>query len=292
MIDTIIENNNSLKYIKEIKQKISLTFLDPPFNQGKDYKCHDDNMTDDAYWEMMTSVCRDIYSVTDEGGALYFMQREKNAEFVLRAMRETKWVFHNLIIWKKFTSAAAPSKIRHSKHYQIIACGIKGSVPKTFNKLRIDPPRLEHHKYDRENGMYVTDLWDDIKELTSGYFSGEEVIFQDGEKFHKQQSPLALLVRIILTSSKVNDWVLDPFAGTGTTACVAKQLRRNSISIDIDPENVKCMKDRLNFRDIDIISKYKKDYFYTSELNEIWGNNLDANPGNFTKKLPKKKQKS
>lgn len=76
----------------------ALTFLDPPFNQKKEYNSHNDNMPHSDYWDWMKRVC----------------------------------------------------------------------------KLRIDPPLLETEKYRRPNGMFVTDVWDDIRELTSGYFAGEE----------------------------------------------------------------------------------------------------------------------
>jgi DNA modification methylase len=120
--------------------------------------------------------------------------------------------------------------------------------------------------------MYVTDVWDDIRELTSGYFAGDEAIRNpSGERFHKQQAPLALLLRIILSSTKPGDVVFDPFAGTGTTLVVAEQLGRKSIGIEIDPANVECIKDRVkNIRESDNIEKYYKDYDCTANLNGIW----------------------
>ncbi len=120
--------------------------------------------------------------------------------------------------------------------------------------------------------MFVTDVWDDIRELTSGYFAGDEAIRSgNGERFHKQQAPLSLLLRIILSSSNIGDTVLDPFAGTGTTLVVANQLNRNSVGIEIDPENIECISNRLNnLRKSDDIKKYYKDYVYTERLNEIW----------------------
>lgn len=266
-----IINKNCNDALKEITDKIDLSFLDPPFNQDKDYTLHNDKMDEDEYWNWMKDVCKNLYNISNDGAALYFMQREKNAEFVLKAMRESGWLFRNLIIWKKLTSAV-PLKKGYGKNYQIIAFGYKNEI-KTFNKLRIDPPLPENYKYKRENGMYATDIWDDIRELTSGFFAGKEAIRNDkGERFHKQQSPIALLLRIILSSTKVDDIVCDPFSGTGTTAVVAKQLRRGSISIEIDPENVKCIENRLKkISDSDDISKYYKDYTYTNNLDEIWG---------------------
>src|SRR5262249_14488195 len=152
---------------------VDLTFLDPPFNQQKDYALHNDAMPDDKYWEMMTAVCHSIFQLTTSGGAIYFMQREKNTEAVLRCLRETGWTFQNLIIWKKKTSAV-PVQGRYGKHYQIIAYATKGAKPRVFNRLRITPPLPSNYKYEREGGIFVTDVWDDIRELTAGYFAGPE----------------------------------------------------------------------------------------------------------------------
>ena len=46
---------------------------------------------------------------------------------------------------------------------------------------------------------------------------------------HPTQKPEAMLERIITASSKKGDIVLDPFMGSGTTAFVAKKLKRNWI---------------------------------------------------------------
>jgi site-specific DNA-methyltransferase (adenine-specific) len=266
---------NCLQILPDLAENADVTFLDPPFNQRKDYVSHNDDLPENEYWEMMRCVCSQILEKTTDGGAIYFMQREKNTERVLRVLRETGWTFQNLIIWKKMTSAV-PGAIRFGKAFQIIAFATKGKRPRVFNRLRINPPLLKHHKYERENGMFVTDVWDDIRELTSGYFAGDEALrTETGERFHKQQSPVALLLRIILTSSKIGDCVLDPFAGTGTTAIVARQLNRKSISIEIDKTNAEAVEKRLEtLRDADSIERFYKDYICTENLNEIWGKRI------------------
>jgi site-specific DNA-methyltransferase (adenine-specific) len=272
---------DSMQMLKGINEEVDLTFLDPPFNQQKDYALHDDNMTHAQYWAMMQEVCQSVYNITSPGGCIYFMQREKNTEFVMKVLRETGWEFRNLIIWKKRTSAV-PVKGKYGKQYQVIVYATKGERARTFNRLRIDPELPANYKFQRENGIYVTDVWDDIRELTSGYFAGNEALrTQNGERFHKQQAPLSLLLRIILTSSRVGDTVLDPFAGTGTTSVVALQTQRHSINIEIDPENVKCISERLeNIREADLIQKYYKDYIYTENLPEIWGDEFEVDVNN------------
>ena len=251
--------------------EIDLTFLDPPFNQAKYYASHNDAMPEEEYWGWMKQVLEQIYQLTSTGGAMYFMQREKNTEHVLRCLRESGWFFQNLIIWKKMTSAV-PSQVRYGKQYQIIAFATKEKRPRVFNKLRIDPPPLPSHKYERENGIYVTDVWNDIRELTSGYFAGDEPLRDEGgERLHKQQSPVQLLLRIILSSSNIGDLVLDPFAGTGTTSVVAEQLGRNSIGIELDPANVEAIKSRSSDqRTSDDVSQHYEYYRYTPDLEELW----------------------
>jgi modification methylase len=54
----------------------------------------------------------------------------------------------------------------------------------------------------------------------------------DGKKLHPTQKPEALLARVILSSSRVDDLVLDPFSGTGTTGAVAKHLGRRFIGFE------------------------------------------------------------
>jgi modification methylase len=55
-----------------------------------------------------------------------------------------------------------------------------------------------------------------------------------GAKLHPTQKPEALLARILLSSSKPGDVILDPFFGTGTTGAVAKALGRQFIGLERD----------------------------------------------------------
>ncbi len=253
------------------------TFLDPPFNQGKEYREHHDRLEDAEYWDWMREVCRLTLERSSQGAAMYFMQREKNAEKVLRTLRESGWHFQNLIVWRKKTSAV-PSEVRYGKAYQIIAFATKGPRARAFNRLRIDPPLPNGYK-PRAKGMFVTDVWDDIRELTSGYYAGDEALRDhDGERVHKQQSPIALLLRMILSSTNPGDCVFDPFSGTGTTLVVASQLSRIGVGVEKDEVNFGCIQARLQeARDADSLLQYRDNYIHTPSLNEIWPLRRSAN---------------
>lgn len=64
-------------------------------------------------------------------------------------------------------------------------------------------------------------------------------------KNHSAAFPEGLPEWFIRLFTKVNDTVLDPFAGSGTTLIVAKRMRRNSIGIEIVPEYVEMVKSQI-----------------------------------------------
>ncbi len=84
-------------------------------------------------------------------------------------------------------------------------------------------PRLKQY-LDESPGIPLGDLWTDIKPLKH---AGAEVLP------YPTQKPEALLERIIQSSSKEGDLVLDCFVGSGTTAVVAEKLNRRWIACDL-----------------------------------------------------------
>jgi hypothetical protein len=60
-----------------------------------------------------------------------------------------------------------------------------------------------------------------------------------GDRFHEWQKPMELIDRLIRNSSKVGDFVFDPFAGTGTTMIAAATLGRKTAGCEIDKANAK-----------------------------------------------------
>lgn len=76
--------------------------------------------------------------------------------------------------------------------------------------------------------------------------TGEERIKVDGKKAHSTQKPEALLYRVILSSSQVDDVVLDPFFGSGTTGAVAKKLKRRYIGIEREDFYIQVAQARLD----------------------------------------------
>ena len=89
---------------------------------------------------------------------------------------------------------------------------------------------------DEMPGVPLQDLWTDIRPIQSQ--SRERIGFPT-------QKPLALLERIIRTSSEEGDMVLDPFCGCATACVAADKLGRGWVGIDISPKAVELVNMRL-----------------------------------------------
>ena len=69
-------------------------------------------------------------------------------------------------------------------------------------------------------------------------------------KNHSAAFPKELPKWFIKLFTQENDWVLDPFLGSGTTSEVAQRMRRNSIGIDIMPEYVEMVKTKIDQKEL------------------------------------------
>ncbi len=67
---------------------------------------------------------------------------------------------------------------------------------------------------------------------------GERLKNDEGDKVHPTQKPEALLARVLMSSTKPGDIVLDPFFGTGTSGAVAKRLGRNFVGIEREQDYI------------------------------------------------------
>ena len=75
---------------------------------------------------------------------------------------------------------------------------------------------------------------------------------------HPTQKPLALLSRIILASTKRDDWILDPFAGSSTTGIAANLLGRKFVGIEKEQQFTdQSIRRRLEIDDPRIAEKYR-----------------------------------
>jgi DNA modification methylase len=226
---------------------IDLVFADPPYNMQLQQDLWRPNLThvdavDDAWDQFADFAAYDEFTrqwltavrrVMKDTATIWISGTYHNIFRVGTLMQDLGFWVLNTVTW--FKPNAMPNfkgtRLKNDVEFVIWAKrSEKGSY--TFN----------HHQMKQFN---------DAKQLGSVWTipvcaGPERLRDQDGKKLHSTQKPEELLRRIILASSKPDDLVLDPFSGTGTTAAVAKWLRRRWIGIERDATYVQAARARLD----------------------------------------------
>jgi DNA modification methylase len=164
------------------------------------------------------------------------------------------WILNN-VIWVKTNPMPNWLGVRFTNATETLIWAVKDKKAKkyTFNK-----------EYAKKVGIgsVGANVW--VLPLCWGK---ERIKDKEGKKLHSTQKPIELLKRVILSSTKEGDLILDPVAGTGTTGYVAKALKRDFIMIEINPKYVEGMVERFKkpltiqedfFGDSKKIKKYMK----------------------------------
>ena len=100
--------------------------------------------------------------------------------------------------------------------------GAKGTATTPMRKL---------FKYEAKAGMTAPSIWPDVA-LNQHASAEMEALF--GQKaFFETPKPEGLLARIVHIASNPGDWVLDSFAGSGTTGAVAHKLGRRWVMVEL-----------------------------------------------------------
>ena len=220
---------------------VDVIFADPPYNLQITGELHRPNNTRvdgvNAAWDRfatdpsdhLASFCAyDAFTrewlaaakrVLKDSGSIWVIGSYHNIFRVGTVLQDLGFWVLNDIIWRK-TNPMPNFRGRRftNAHETMIWCSKdKNSKGVTFN--------YEAMK-SLNDGVQMRSDW------TLPLCTGPERIKKDGKKAHPTQKPEALLYRVLLTSTKPGDIVLDPFLGTGTTAAVAKKMGRNYIGVE------------------------------------------------------------
>ena len=211
---------------------IDLVLTDPPYNLNKGFA--NDNTDYPKYLKMMESVIVELVRLLKNEGSLWLFCEQKSHAYIY-VMIDGKLNIRNSIIWHY--SNGMVSQGCFVKRYEPIIYANKGEN-RCFNGNDIRIPRLRIDKcyVDRYNpdGKIPEDVW---------HFERE--VYTPNRIPHPTVKPLDLISTITKVSSNIDDIILDPFAGSGTTLVAAKNLGRRFIGIEISPEYCKIANQRL-----------------------------------------------
>jgi DNA modification methylase len=147
-----------------------------------------------------------------------------------RLYNETTWKLKEIIIWDKEKNLPWSSKGKFKNRYEYILYYTKNDNYKfNIDKVReITDLKKWWKKYpERYNpdGKAPSNIWEYITPMRG---------WGNGKQNHFCPFPFPLIERIISISSDENDYIFDPFAGSGSVLAMAKQMNRNSFGIDIN----------------------------------------------------------
>ena len=216
--------------------KLPLVIADVPY--GDVVKDNwDKGITADNYIQWT----KDILGHLVQGGSAYIyggIGKKGNRvffEYLSRVEKETKATMRNLITWRKRKGYGKKDDylfIREECAWLIN----DADKPNIFNIPLTDKERPYagwDPKYPAKSKYYrVGNVWDHINEL-----------FRD--KLHVAEKPWQLAAIMVNTNSVENDWILDPFAGSGSTALACRKLNRRFILIEQDLKNFEIIIERL-----------------------------------------------
>jgi modification methylase len=213
---------------------VDLVFADPPYNlqlQG-DLKRPDDSRVAavDDDWDKFSSfsayddftrawllACRRLMKPS---ATIWVIGSYHNIFRVGAIMQDLGFWILNDVIWRKTNPMPNFRGRRFTNAHETLIWAARGPDAKgyTFN--------YEALKAGNEDVQVRSD-W------TLPLCTGEERLKgRDGKKLHPTQKPESLLARVILSSSRPDDLVLDPFNGTGTTGAVARRLGRHYVGCE------------------------------------------------------------
>jgi modification methylase len=216
---------------------IALAFTSPPYNVGKDY---DENFSIEDYLGLIQKVGKEVYRVLRPGGRyvinianlgrkpyipLHSFFYNIHLDLGFLPMGEIIWQkgkgANGSCAWGSWMSAKAP-RLRDIHEYLLV-----------FAKQSFSRP--DKGESDIERDAFL-----------DGTLSIWEISPESAKRVgHPAPFPVELASRVISLYSYVNDVILDPFVGSGTTCIAAIKNNRHYVGYDIDSNYCSLAEDRI-----------------------------------------------
>lgn len=222
---------DSFQLLKKFDFKFSMIFADPPYflsnggisvqsgeivsvNKGEwDKGLSDEEMS--AFNHRWIALCKEKLK---DSGTIWVSGTYHNIFSVANALKQNGFKILNVITWAKTNPPPNISCRYFTYSTEFIIWARKcEKVPHYYNY-----ELMKHINDDKQ----MRDVWN-LPAIAPWEKSCGK---------HPTQKPLALLSRIILASTRPNEWILDPFAGSSTTGIAANLLGRRYLGIEREKE--------------------------------------------------------
>ena len=218
------------------KTSFDLLFADPPYNLTKSFGSEKFRRTDDGdYEEWLDSWLRLCMTLLKPTASVYICGDWRSSGAIQRAGSKY-FRLRNRITWEREKGRGAKANWKNSAEdiwFFTVSDDYTFNLDAVKIKRKVLAPYTENGKpkdWDKGAGgnfrtTHPSNLWTDI---SVPFWSMPE------NTDHPTQKPEKLLAKIILASTNIGDLILDPFAGSGTTAVTAKKLSRHFTALESD----------------------------------------------------------
>jgi site-specific DNA-methyltransferase (adenine-specific) len=238
-------------------ESVHLVVTSPPYWQLKDYGHENQIGFNDTYEDYINNLnlvwsecyrvlhpgCRLCVNIGDQFARSVYYGRYKIIPIrteIIKFCETIGFDYMGAIIWQKVTTTNTTG-----------GATIMGSFPYPRNGIvKLDYEFIllfkklgkssKPNKEQKERSKMTTEEWNE-------YFHGHWNFPGEKQNQHLAAFPKELPHRLIRMFSFVDDTVLDPFLGSGTTSLAAHHLQRNSIGYEINKEFLPVIKDNLGF---------------------------------------------
>lgn len=244
--DGLIFSVDAKEFMSTLRESCAdVVFLDPPFNLGKRYGSSPrsgDQLDDEEYLELLTTVVQESVRVLRPGGSLYVYHLPAWA-IRIGGMLEGVLDFCHWIAVSMKGSYPYGGRL-YPAHYALLHYS-KG-VPRVFRRPKIPPATCRHCgglvkdyggylEYVSSEGLNLSDVWDDLS----------PVRHRRNKNRPGNELPLELPRRVVKISGEPGALLVDPFAGAGTSLVAAREIGMEFVACDREEECCDAMVERL-----------------------------------------------
>ena len=218
---------------------VDLLVLDPPYNLTKNYNGHAfQSQEADQYTAWVDGVISSLIPLLRPTASVYACSDWQTSTLVFRVLDKYLHV-RNRITWEREKGRGAKANWKNNTediwfctlgedyYFNVDAVKLKRRVIAPYRSDDGQPKDWEETQNGNYRLTYPSNLWSDI---TIPFWSMPE------NTDHPTQKPEKLIAKLVLASSRANEFVFDPFLGSGTTAVVARKLNRRFCGIELNQE--------------------------------------------------------
>lgn len=250
----LLIHGNSFQVLRTIRDHhFDLLFADPPYNLTKRFGSTRFKRSDDekyeAWLDSWLCLCVPLLKPT----ASVYICGDWRSSAAIQRVGSRYLKLQNRITWEREKGRGAKSNWKNAAEdiwFFTVSDDFTFNLNAVKNRRRVRAPYRENGEpkdwRESPDGNYrdthPSNIWTDI---TVPFWSMPE------NTDHPTQKPEKLLAKVILASTNPGDLILDPFAGSGTTAVVARKLGRGFVAIESDEEHCLLAAKRLELAETD-----------------------------------------